>query len=228
MSRPDRPTGPARVLANLARLLGVLTWPFIRYDIRRGCADEVTMGVAASNHRSMFDGVAVLVCLHRLGQYPRVLIEQRYVDHGWTGPALRALGAIPVDRTGAPGTALDQALQALRDGVGIGVMPEGRLHWDPQHPMSTGPAKTGVSRLAVGGGVPVIPVGLSGTERVLPPGSLLPRLNPFRRKVIVLQVADEPLWLDAEDHEANTARVMAAIEDLLRRAALPPDPPAQR
>jgi 1-acyl-sn-glycerol-3-phosphate acyltransferase len=211
------------VLANLARIIAFFTAPFVRYDIRKGCADELTLGVVAANHRSMFDVAAGLVCLHRLGHYPRLLIEKRYVESGWTGPAARAIGAIPVDRAAAKGSSLEHAFTALQDGIPVLVMPEGRLHWDPEQPISTGPAKSGVSRLAVGGHVPVIPVGLSGTERVMPAGAKFPRFNPFRRKVVVCQVADEPMWLEGEDHEANTAAVMAAIEDLLRRGAGGPE-----
>ncbi len=220
MARAERRTGPARVLANLARIIAFLTAPFVRYDIRKGCADDLSLGIVVANHRSMFDVAAGLVCLHRLGHYPRLLIEKRYVESGWTGPAARAIGAIPVDRSGARGTSLEHALTALADGIPVLVMPEGKLYWDPDHPMSTGPARAGVSRLAVGGNVPVVPVGLSGTEHVMPAGARLPRFNPFRRKVVVCQVADEPMWLAGEDHEANTALVMAAVEDLLRRAAL--------
>ena len=221
MARAERRTGPARVLANLARIIAFFTAPFVRYDIRKGCADDLTLGVVAANHRSMFDVAAGLVCLHRLGHYPRLLIEKRYVESGWTGPAARAIGAIPVDRAGARGSSLEHAFTALQGGIPVLVMPEGRLHWDPERPITTGQAKSGVSRLAVGGNVPVVPVGLSGTERVMPAGSKFPRFNPFRRKVVVAQVADAPIWLDGEAHEANTALVMAAIEDLLRRASQP-------
>jgi 1-acyl-sn-glycerol-3-phosphate acyltransferase len=215
-------SGPARTLAWLARIFSVLTKPFIRYDIRGGrCADEVSVGLIAVNHRSMFDVVAGLVCLHHFRHYPRLLIERKYVEGSWTGPAARAIGAIPVDRSGG-GNALVDAYAALADGIPILVMPEGRLHWDPDDPLSTGPAHKGVSRLAVGGGgLPVVPVGLAGTERVMAPKSRLPRLNPFRRKVVVCQVADDPIWFDGDDHEKNTEQVMAAIRDLLALASAP-------
>jgi 1-acyl-sn-glycerol-3-phosphate acyltransferase len=219
MARAERLTGPARVLANIARVLTVLTWPFVRFDVREGCARKVDVAIAVANHRSMFDVVAGLICLHKLGHYPRLLMERHYVEEGWTGPLARAIGTIPVDRAGAKGTALDHAFTELRRGVPVLVMPEGRLYWNPDAPFETGPAKTGVSRLALGGGVPVVPVGLSGTERVMPPKAKLPRLNPFKRKVVVCQVADDPIWLTGEDHQANTAEIMAAVEDLLRRAA---------
>ncbi len=221
MARAERLTGPARVLANIARVLTVLTWPFVRFDIREGCAQRVFKGIIVANHRSMFDVVAGLICLHRLGHYPRLLMERHYVEEKWTGPLARAIGAIPVDRAGAKGTALDHAFAELRRGVPVLVMPEGKLYWNPDEPFTTGPAKNGVSRLALGGDVPVVPVGLSGTERVMPPKARLPRFNPFKRKVIVVQVADDPMWFTDDDHAANTAAIMAAVEDLLRLAALP-------
>jgi 1-acyl-sn-glycerol-3-phosphate acyltransferase len=211
--------GPERVLAFLARLFAALSWPFVRYDVRGGaCAPDIEVGVIAANHRSMFDVVAGLVCLHRFRKYPRLLIERQYVEHGVLGVLSRGIGAIPVDRDGDGGRALDAAWAALDDGIPILVMPEGRLHRDPD-PLTTGRGHTGVSRLATKTGVPVVPAALLGTDRVVPPDARFPRLNPFRRKVVVCQVADEPLWLTGDDHRANTDEVMAAIRALLERAA---------
>lgn len=207
---------PERTLFRLARVLAVLTAPFVRYEVRGGrCVPELRAAVVAANHRSMFDVVAGLVCLHRFGRYPRLLIERRYVDNRWTGPFARAIGAIPVDRDAGGGAAFGAAMDALHDGVPIILMPEGKLHWDPGHPRSIGPTKTGVSRLAVGAGVPVLPAALSGTERILPPTGRLPRLNPFRRKTVVCNVADEVLHLTSDDHRANTDRIMEAVRGLM-------------
>lgn len=207
---------PERALALLARVLRVLTWPFVRYDIRGGaCAPELKVGIIVVNHRSLFDVLGGLVCLHHFRRYPRLLIERRYVDSTLIGPFARAIGAIPVDRAAGGGHAFDAAIAALRAGVPILVMPEGKLHWVPDEPMSTGPAKTGVSRLATGASTPVVPAALSGTERVWPAGATLPRLNPFRRKTVVCSVADDPIWLTGDDHQANTDAVMAAIRELM-------------
>ena len=64
----------------------------------------------------------------------------------------------------------------------------------------------------------MVPAALAGTERIAPPGARFPRFNPLRRKVVVCQVADEPLWLTGDDHQANAEVVMAAIRDLLALA----------
>jgi len=211
---------PETWLALLARVCWFVTVPFVRYEVRGGrCAADLHVGVIVANHRSMFDVVAGLICLHRFRRYPRLLIHRNYVEGSWVGPFARAIGAIPVDRDGAAGASLDPAIAALRSGVPILVMPEGRLHWDPDDPFSTGPAKTGVARLAFGAGVPVVAAALVGTERVMPRGARLPRANPLRRKEVVCQVADEVLWLTGEDHRADTESVMAEIRRLMELAA---------
>ena len=213
---------PERMLAGLARVCWFFTVPFVRYELRGGrCARDLKVGIIAANHRSMYDVVAGLIGLHHFGHYPRLLIERRYVERGLTGPFARAIGAIPVDR-GEGAAALDDAIAALQAGLPILVMPEGRLHRDPDDPTTTGPGKTGVSRLAVGAGVPVVPAAVLGTASVLPPDAKLPRFNPFRRKHVVMIVADEPLWLDGDHHRANTDRVMAEIRSMLRDASAPP------
>jgi len=207
------------VLAGLARCFRVLSAPFIRYEVRGGrCAAELEVGVIAANHRSMFDVVAGLVCLHHFGHYPRLLIERRYVERGLLGYLSRGIGAIPVDRRGDGGQALAAAYAALAEGIPILVMPEGSLHRDPEDPLTTGRPHTGVSRLATQGGVPVVPAALAGTEQVVPPGKAWPRTNPFRRKTVVCWVADEPLWLTGEDHRVNADLVMAEIRELLAKA----------
>ncbi len=200
-------------------LFRILTTPFVRYEYRGGrCAAELKTGIIAANHRSMFDAMAGLICLHHFGHHPRLLIERRYVERGVLGVLSRGIGAIPVDRAGDGRHALDAAWAAMADGIPILVMPEGRLHWDPQDPLSTGRPHTGVSRLATKDGQPVVAAGLAGTERVVPAGCRLPRFNPFRRKVVVCWVADDPLWLTGDDHRANAELVMAEIRSLLARA----------
>jgi putative phosphoserine phosphatase/1-acylglycerol-3-phosphate O-acyltransferase len=198
--------------------LRVITAPFVRYDIRGGaCAPRLRVGIIAANHRSLFDVAAGLIALHRFQRYPRLLIAREYVEGRWTAPFCRAIGAIPVDR-GAGARALDAAVAQLRTGTPILVMPEGKLHWDPEHPLTTGAAKTGVSRLAVAAGAVVVPAAVVGSERVWPSRSYLPRVNPFRRKTVVINVADEELHLEGEDHRANTERVMAEIRRLMADA----------
>lgn len=208
-----------RRLRTIARLLHLITLPFVRYDIRGGArVREAPNMIIAGNHRSLLDVVAGLYTAHLFGQYPRVLMAQQFVKGRWTGPVARWIGAIPVmsGRDGAG--ALDAGIVAMRDGLPTVVMPEGRLHEDADDRRSFGEARTGVSRLAVGSGVPVVAAGVLGADQAWPPGGWI-NLNPFRRPTVAVSVADDPLYLHGEDHRANTELVMAAIRAELDRAA---------
>jgi 1-acyl-sn-glycerol-3-phosphate acyltransferase len=213
---------PDTTLRWLARLARVLTAPFVRLEIRGGaCAPRLHTGIIAANHRSLFDVAAGLIAFHRFHRYPRLLIAREYVEGRWTAPFCRAIGAIPVDRSGDRSLALKAAEEELAVGVPILVMPEGKLHWDPEHPLETGPAKTGISRLAVAAGTIVVPAAVVGSERIWPATSYLPRPNPFRRKHVVVNVADEEMVLTGDDHRANTERVMAEVRRLIAEAGEP-------
>jgi 1-acyl-sn-glycerol-3-phosphate acyltransferase len=88
---------------------------------------------------------------------------------------LRAMGAVPVQR-GERHTAqatLDTALQGLRTGWAFGVYPEGTRSRDGR--LYRG--RTGVGWLSLAAGAPVVPVGLTGTDRVQPVGARFPRVH---------------------------------------------------
>lgn len=215
----DRRLPPELILRFLARLLRVLIAPFVRLEVRGGaCADRLETAVIVANHRSMGDSVVGLVVLHHFRHYPRVLIAREFVESRWTGVFSRAGGAIPVDRGGDPNRALDPAVETLRAGAPILVMPEGRLHVDADDPGTTGPAKTGAARLAARSGMPVVIAALSGTAEAWPPDRRLPVFNPFRRRVILCRVADEESFVDGRDARADTERIMAELRALLERA----------
>ncbi|MFA5862299.1 MAG: lysophospholipid acyltransferase family protein [Candidatus Thermoplasmatota archaeon] len=121
-------------------------------------------------------------------------------------------GCIPVDRNARNPQAFAAAAQALRDGRVIGIFPE-----STRHVGKLGPAKTGVARLALEAGVPVVPAAIL-SDRFWPMGRTLPRL----RHKIWLNFG-EPMTLtgDAkspEDVRAQTSHVMDTIAGLLDEA----------
>src|SRR5580704_6889383 len=87
----------------------------------------------------------------------------------------RGVGQIPVDRTGGEASerALRTGLRVLADGKLLGIYPEGTR--TPDGRLYRG--KTGVARLALESGAPVIPCAMIGTFELQPPGRLLPRLS---------------------------------------------------
>ena len=87
----------------------------------------------------------------------------------------RGVGQIPVDRAGGQASerALATGLRVLADGRLLGIYPEGTR--SPDGRLHRG--KTGVARLALESGAPVIPTAMVGTFELMPPGRLWPRLR---------------------------------------------------
>jgi len=130
----------------------------------------------ASNHLSFFDSVVIPVVAPRNVAF---LAKSDYFNgHGIKGTLQRAwfegLGMLPVDRddTAAAIESLETALEVLGRGEAFGIYPEGSRSRDGR--LYRG--RTGVAHLALTAGVPVVPVGLQGTEHIQPVGSTYPKL----------------------------------------------------
>ena len=126
-------------------------------------ADQLFLGVVTPRHIAFW---AKAEYFRATG--PRALITRRVV----TG-----MGAIPVERAGGRAvlTAFDAAVPVLRAGGLVAVFPEGTR--SPDGRLYRG--RTGVVRLAQQAGVPIIPVGIRGTDRLRPPGVRFPRRHPI-------------------------------------------------
>jgi 1-acyl-sn-glycerol-3-phosphate acyltransferase len=92
-----------------------------------------------------------------------------------TAAFVKGAGQVPVDRSGgqASDAALQTGLKVLRRGDVLGIYPEGTR--SPDGRLYRG--KTGVARLALEAGVPVLPVAMIGTDKVQPIGRKLPRIG---------------------------------------------------
>lgn len=92
--------------------------------------------------------------------------------------AIPFFGAIPLPRSGVPFSAMKEALGHLRSGGTLGVFPEGRrvAYWGETAP------KEGGAWLALRAGVPLVPVAVVGSERVMSLEARFPR--PARVRVI--------------------------------------------
>jgi 1-acyl-sn-glycerol-3-phosphate acyltransferase len=106
--------------------------------------------------------------------------KAEYFESWHTSWFFRAAGQIPMNRGGGDASqrALDTARDVLNGGCILGIYPEGTRA--PDQRLHKG--HTGVARLALGCGVPVIPVGLVGTRGIQPPGSRL--MRPFHAVTI--------------------------------------------
>ena len=132
--------------------------------------------IIASNHLSFVDSVVIPSTSPRPVRF--LAKSDYFTGTGLKGAAMRlwfeGLGMLPVDRDDAQAalSSLDTALEVLRRGEAFGIYPEGTRSRDGL--LYRG--RTGVAHLALTAGVPVVPVGLKGTEQLQPVGSILPRL----------------------------------------------------
>lgn len=194
--------------------------------------------ILAANHLSYVDWAAVALFTHQAGRYPAFLIKSPVFDVKVVGPMLHRLGQLPVHRGQADAAlVLKEAEHGLRIGECLIFYPEGTATRDPElWPMV---AKTGVARLALSTGAPVIPVANWGAQVILPYKSKKPHLMP---RHTVKMLAGPPVDLSAfagqplnrDVLRAATDAIMADITGLLARLrgepapAVPYDPAAAR
>jgi 1-acyl-sn-glycerol-3-phosphate acyltransferase len=136
--------------------------------------------ILASNHLSFVDSVVIPSVAPRKVVF--LAKSDYFTGSGVRGTLQRAwfegLGMLPVDRddTKSAMESLDVALDVLRRGEAFGIYPEGTRSRDGR--LHRG--RTGAAHLALTAGVPIVPVGLLGTERIQPIGASLPRVVKVR------------------------------------------------
>jgi 1-acyl-sn-glycerol-3-phosphate acyltransferase len=133
--------------------------------------------ILASNHLSFSDSIFLPLVLKRRVTF--LAKSDYFTGHGLKGRLtagfFKGVGQLPVDRSGgqASEAALSTGLKVLRRGDVLGIYPEGTR--SPDGRLYRG--KTGVARLALEAGVPVLPVAMIGTDKVQPIGRRMPRLG---------------------------------------------------
>jgi putative phosphoserine phosphatase / 1-acylglycerol-3-phosphate O-acyltransferase len=192
-------------------------FPYARFDIA-GTEHIPRTGpaIVVANHRSYFDAAAVGLAIVRAGRSPRALAKKEIFDAPVLGQLAKIFGQIKVDRGRDGGSALDQAIHALRGGEVVvlmpqGTIPRGREFFDPRLSGTSGTA-----RLAAATGAPVIPMGVWGTEKVWPRSSRLPNVtNVLHPPKVRVRVGPPVEGLEGLGLRAATARIMDAIVALL-------------
>jgi 1-acyl-sn-glycerol-3-phosphate acyltransferase len=130
--------------------------------------------ILASNHRSFLDSIFIPLVLRRRVTF---VAKAEYFDDPKTAWFFRGVGQIPIRREGGSASerALASAAEVLAAGGVFGIYPEGTRTRDGF--LHRG--HTGVARLSLRTGTPIVPVGLIGTDEVQPVDKRMPRI--FRR-----------------------------------------------
>ncbi|MGO1627354.1 MULTISPECIES: lysophospholipid acyltransferase family protein [unclassified Microbacterium] len=173
--------------------------------------------ILASNHLSVIDSFAIPIAaapraVHFLAK------SDYFTGKGLTGWLSRtfftSVGAVPVDR-GAGQAALDaleQQRRILETGAAVALHPEGTRSRDGR--LYKG--RTGIAFLALQTGAPVVPIGLVGTDRVMPVGAKMPKLS---ERVVVrfgapIDVSTHGPATSGKARRHATDEIMAAIHEL--------------
>jgi 1-acyl-sn-glycerol-3-phosphate acyltransferase len=210
-------------------------WPVLmavaRWDFRGGRQIPTSGGaLLAVNHLSHVDPIVLVAYVLTQGRVPRFLAMKELWGMRVVGAPLRGGRHIPVDRRASGVDAYRAAVEAVRRGEVVVLYPEGGFaeHSDGW-PRA---ARSGVARIALETGAPVIPVAQWGSQQLLPPTASRPTLLP---RATLRVLAGPPVALDdlragrigrAALHEA-TDRIMGRITEQLAvlRGEEPPQHP---
>jgi 1-acyl-sn-glycerol-3-phosphate acyltransferase len=158
-------------------IIKVVLTPVIRAGVRvhvEGRDNVPKRGpvILAANHRSFLDSIFIPLVVHRRVTF---VAKAEYFDDPKTAWFFRGVGQIPIRREGGSASerALASATEVLQGGNVFGIYPEGTRTRDGL--LHRG--HTGVARLALRCGAPIVPIGLVGTDDVQPIDSRMPKLN---------------------------------------------------
>jgi 1-acyl-sn-glycerol-3-phosphate acyltransferase len=179
--------------------------------------------IVAPNHVSVLDGPAVsaVVGTHRWRATRNLIAAE--VFEGVIGWILRQARQVPIQRGTGDTGALDDAIEAIRDGSCVGVFPEGRVNEDPRAGLQR--IRSGLTRIAMPTGASVVPVGIWGTHRVWPKEGL-DRATLLRRETLAIVMGPGIQPHPDESPGEFRERCRDALETVVARArTMTGDPP---
>lgn len=165
--------------------------------------------IVAANHYSYADPFTVAHAIYDNGRVPRFLAKAELFRVPLIGSLMRGAGQIPVHRhTSDASAALVDAVTALRAGECVVLYPEGTVTRDPQRwPMA---ARTGIARLALASGCPVVPLAQWGAQLL---HDKRDGIHLCRAEVVTL--VGPPVDLTAFHGRPVTADVLREVTDLI-------------
>jgi 1-acyl-sn-glycerol-3-phosphate acyltransferase len=160
--------------------------------------------IVAANHVSFLDPLLLPLVVPRRVMF---LTKVKYIDKPLLRWFLTGAGVIPVatDDPAAVGGAVAAGVEAVREGRLVGIFPEGTR--SPDGRLHRG--KTGVARIAMETGVPVIPAAVTGTDLAWPRGAKLPR----PRSVHI--TFGPPITFDPTEGKPDPAQARVATDQLM-------------
>ncbi|OBG12662.1 acyltransferase [Mycolicibacterium celeriflavum] len=178
--------------------------------------------VIAINHTSYFDFTFAGLPAYRQGQGRKVrfMAKKEVFDHKITGPLMRSLRHIEVDRDSGAGS-FDEACRKLKEGEWVGVYPEATI----SRSFEIKAFKSGAARMAIAADVPIVPHVVWGAQRIWTKDH--PK-KMWRPKVPIAVAVGEPIEPTLPATEL-TALLHSRMQHLLERVqdAYGPHPPGE-
>ncbi len=160
----------------------------------------------AMNHIGYVDFVYGGLPADRIGRRVRFMAKRELFDHRVSGPIMRACRHIPVDRAEGEASLAD-TMRHLEAGELVGIFPEATI----SRAMEVKELKTGAVRIATRAGVPLIPMVVWGTQRLMTKD----HDKDFRRgKAISIRIG-APVALTGDDAAGETRALRATMQGLL-------------
>lgn len=184
------------------------------WDIRTFGAHNIPAegaAVLASNHVGYLDFVFVGAAARERGRLVRFMAKKEVFDHKVSGPLMRGMRHIPVDRFADRAKAVELGTDALRRGELVGMFPEGTISrsFVPRE------GRAGAARMALAAGAPLIPCAVWGSQRILTKG----RPKNFERRVAIdVYIGDALPYERDDDPVVLTKRLMLEVASLVERA----------
>lgn len=179
--------------------------------------------IIAMNHIGYLDFALAGTALLPSKRFVRFMAKRELFDNPIAGPLFRGMKHISVDRKNG-GPSFVEALKALRDGEFVGIFPEATI----SQSFELKAMKSGVIRLAMESGAPILPTIIWGSQRIWT--KRVPR-NFSRSKFPIIVSIGAPLRFGATDNpEEALATLKARMQELLDSAQreYPDSPIGQR
>lgn len=189
------------------RLLQALVWIIAKTLLRvsvKGVENVPKAGgyiLAPGGHRSILDTPLTSLAGTRVLRY---MGAETYFGIPGLGLFLRAMGGFPVERSTTDRRALRLSEEVLRNGEPLVVFPEGTRQQGP----IVQPLKEGAAFLACRARVPIVPVGIGGTERAMPIGGRF--IRPSRVAIVVGEPIHPPERSEGERVKRSTVSTLTA------------------
>lgn len=162
--------------------------------------------ILAGNHQSYADPVLLWCKTPRPAHFMAKAELWEVPIVGWV---VARVWAFPVRRGAADREAIRTAVELVQEGELVGVFPEGTRH----QAEGLGEAHGGAAFVAMRSGAPIVPVGIAGTDRIMPEGK---RFIRFPR---VTMSFGAPLYPSHYDHLGRKDRVTMMTGEIMRRIA---------